>query len=67
MPNNPAFPATEVSRHVVTSGLTAHEAFTLAALPACIATASPDERPEQTAARAKAFADAALSHRRAQP
>ncbi|MGP3699216.1 hypothetical protein [Rhodobacter sp. NSM] len=66
MPDKSAFPITEVVRHVTSAGLTIHEAFTIAALPACIATAQAGETPEQTATRAKAYADAALSHRRAQ-
>ncbi|WYK06467.1 hypothetical protein DWF04_016440 [Cereibacter sphaeroides f. sp. denitrificans] len=66
MPNSPAFPTSELTRHVVAAGLTAHEVFTLAALPACIMTATPVETADETAGRAKAFADAALSHRRAQ-
>lgn len=64
--DTPAFPTIDFTRIMGQPGLTAHEVFTLAALPACIMTATPVETADETAGRAKAFADAALSHRRAQ-
>ena len=62
MSDEPAFPFTELSRHVVQPGLTAHEYATIA-FTAGLIVARPLFSPIETTALAREYADAALAHR----
>ena len=75
MPHSPAFPTSELTRHVVTPGLTAHEIATIAFMAALMPRLPRSDHPPlagdpaeheviaEIARLAKACADAALAHR----
>ena len=63
MPNDPAFPVVEITRHIVSPGLSAIEVYTLALLAAQVAHSGIANITFAEIASAKDVAEKALAHR----
>lgn len=63
MPNTPAYPITEATRHVVTPGITTRELYVMHMLAAQVANIGAHNVDQAHIDRCGVLADMALSHR----